>query len=108
LLGFVALLLLPRAVAAFGVVFEGGECGECGRYDESELTGEEVVRDPLSLAWAAIAAGGSANVDSARFPLLLGRISVEGAGVGSVVGDIFKSYWAIFAARDWIRSTSAR
>ena len=82
-----AVLLFRLAAAAFCDEFEGGEIG---LYDESELTGEGVVMEALSLACPAIAAGGSVKVCSDRLPLLPGRISVDGAGVGSVFGDIFE------------------
>jgi hypothetical protein len=69
--------------------------GDIGLYDESEFTGDGVVTtDTLSLACPEIAAGGSAKATcSERLPRLPGRISVEGAGVGSVCGDMLKLWW---------------
>jgi hypothetical protein len=102
---FVALLLFRLEVAGFGAAFAGGDNG---RYDESELTGEGVVKDALSLVWPTIAAGGSVNVDSVRLPFLPGRISVEGAGVGRVLGDIFESGCDMFCRNGICGPASAK
>lgn len=70
---------------------DGTEGGDSGRYEESELTGERLFTEVVSLVLLAMAAGGRTNAESiwpVRLTLLPGNISVEGAGVGRDVGDI--------------------
>jgi hypothetical protein len=89
-----ALLLLRVATGGFSgrdVADAVTGCGESGRYEESELTGEGLGTEMVSLALLAMAAGGRENEQSmwlVRLALLPDNISVEGAGVGSDGGGI--------------------
>lgn len=84
-----ALLLLRVAVGFFSVrdVTDAIEGGDSGWYEESEVAGERLFTEVLSLAGGllAMAAGGSEKALSTwpvRLALLPGSISVEGCGVG--------------------------
>lgn len=61
------------------------------------MTGDGV--EMVSLVWPGIAAGGRVNEESVRLPFLLGRISVEGAGVGREVEDMIESLRDIPASK---------